>query len=282
MTGTQPRRIWLCADDFGISSSVNTAIRDLVVRGRLNATSVLVVAPSFYRLDAVSLNALNSVTPHVALGLHFALTAPFRPASKGFTPVRDGAFLPLAATFRHAALRRFRRDALVREIRSQLQAFIDTFGRAPDFVDGHQHVHVLPGIRGALLEVLGRSGRRSWLRNPADRATAILRRRLAVPKAVTVAALAYGFESAARQAGFDMNEGFSGFSPFDPSIAAERVFHQALAELGPRPLAMCHPGHVDAELERLDPLTTLREREYAYFCGHAFPQALKAHDLTLN
>jgi hypothetical protein len=45
---------------------------------------------------------------------------------------------------------------------------------------------------------------------------------------------------------------------------------------------MCHPGHVDAELERLDPLTTLREREYAYFCSDAFPQALKAHDLTLN
>jgi predicted glycoside hydrolase/deacetylase ChbG (UPF0249 family) len=45
---------------------------------------------------------------------------------------------------------------------------------------------------------------------------------------------------------------------------------------------MCHPGHVDAELTRLDPLTTLREREYAYFCGDAFPGALKAHDLTLN
>jgi len=44
MTDPAPRRIWLCADDFGISSSVNTAIRDLVVRGRLNAASVLVAA----------------------------------------------------------------------------------------------------------------------------------------------------------------------------------------------------------------------------------------------
>jgi len=40
------RHIWLCADDYGISDSVNTAIRDLVVRGRLNATSAMVVAPS--------------------------------------------------------------------------------------------------------------------------------------------------------------------------------------------------------------------------------------------
>ena len=36
---------------------------------------------------------------------------------------------------------------------------------------------------------------------------------------------------------------------------------------------MCHPGFVDAELERLDPLTTLREREYAYLAGDAFPAA---------
>lgn len=33
-----PRRIWLCADDYGISPGVNRAIRDLIERGRLNAT----------------------------------------------------------------------------------------------------------------------------------------------------------------------------------------------------------------------------------------------------
>ena len=47
-----PRRIWLCADDYGIAPGVNAAIRDLVARGRLNATSVMVVAPSFSRAEA--------------------------------------------------------------------------------------------------------------------------------------------------------------------------------------------------------------------------------------
>jgi len=37
-------RIWLCADDYGISGAVDTAIRDLVARGRLNAASVQVAA----------------------------------------------------------------------------------------------------------------------------------------------------------------------------------------------------------------------------------------------
>ena len=46
------RRLWLCADDYGIAPGVNAAIRDLIERGRLNATSVMVVAPSFARQSA--------------------------------------------------------------------------------------------------------------------------------------------------------------------------------------------------------------------------------------
>src|SRR5436305_1670380 len=90
------RRIWLCADDYGISTSVSTAIRDLVVRGRLNATSVMVVAPEFYRSEATSLAVLNSIAQRVAIGLHVTLTGPFRPLTAEFAPLQAGAFLPLS------------------------------------------------------------------------------------------------------------------------------------------------------------------------------------------
>ena len=40
------RRLILCADDYGISPGVNRAIRELIARGRLNATSVMVVGPA--------------------------------------------------------------------------------------------------------------------------------------------------------------------------------------------------------------------------------------------
>jgi hypothetical protein len=46
-------------------------------------------------------------------------------------------------------------------------------------------------------------------------------------------------------------------------------------------LIMCHPGKVDAELERLGQLTYQREREYAYFAGDAFPAALASQGVTL-
>ncbi len=49
MNDAAPRRIWLCADDYGISPGVNRAIRDLIERGRINATSVMVVGPAIGR-----------------------------------------------------------------------------------------------------------------------------------------------------------------------------------------------------------------------------------------
>ena len=39
---------------------------------------------------------------------------------------------------------------------------------------------------------------------------------------------------------------------------------------------------VDDELRRLDPLTTIREREYAYLSSDAFRAALETYGLALN
>ena len=86
------RRIWLCADDYGISPGVNDGIRKLIARGRLNATSVMVVAPRSTREAAAALAALNAGDKRARIGLHVTLTAPFAPVSEGFAPLRDGAF----------------------------------------------------------------------------------------------------------------------------------------------------------------------------------------------
>jgi len=79
-----PRRFWLCADDYGIAPGVNAAIRDLVARRRLNATSVMVLAPSFSRAEAHALAALNAGEQRVAIGLHLTLTAPLGPLTKDY------------------------------------------------------------------------------------------------------------------------------------------------------------------------------------------------------
>src|SRR3954463_11159393 len=96
------RRIWLCADDYGIAPGVDAAIRDLIARGRLNATSVMVAAPSFAPQSAAMLDALNNAGARAAIGLHVTLTGPLRPKAPDYLPVVDGAFLPLGATLRLA------------------------------------------------------------------------------------------------------------------------------------------------------------------------------------
>jgi YdjC-like protein len=98
------RHIWLCADDYGMSPAVNVAIRDLIVRGRINATSVMVVAPNFNRSEAVSLNILNASETRVAIGLHVTLTAPYQPLNRNFQPVCDGIFLSNRETARPSCI----------------------------------------------------------------------------------------------------------------------------------------------------------------------------------
>jgi chitin disaccharide deacetylase len=284
------RHIWLCADDYGISPAVDIAIRDLVVRGRLNATSVLVVAPSCHRSEAVSLAVLNSAAPRVAIGLHVALTAPFRPASRGFTPRREGAFMPLAATLRHALLRRFDCDALAAEIASQVQNFSRMFGRPPDFIDGHQHVHLLPQIRDAVLQVAKNSAPNAWLRQCGSvspfTARLVMGRlvmeRLADRKGIFLDFLSGKFRRRAAALGLRTNPAFAGTYEFAGDADFRALFPRFLDRLPDGGVVMCHPGFVDAELQRTDPLTTLREREYAFLADDSFPAVLAAHGVTLS
>jgi chitin disaccharide deacetylase len=273
------RRIWLCADDYGISTAVNSAVRDLIIRGRLNATSVLVAAPSFHRSEAISLNVLNSAAPRVAIGLHVALTAPFRPLSTGFEPTRDGTFLPLAATLRHGMTRRLRRAALEAEIASQMETFVSTFGRPPDFVDGHQHVHLLPQIRDALLAVVKARAPDAWVRQ-CGRAVPFAER-LADRKGLLLDLLSFRFRRRAAAVGLRTNPAFAGTYDFVDEANFAGLFPRFLDALPDGGLVMCHPGFVDDELRRLDPLTTLREKEYAFFAADAFPDLLASHGVAL-
>ena len=105
MSDAAPRRIWLCADDYGISPGVNRGIRDLIERGRLNATSAMVVGAAIGRDEAGALRTAAANSPRCAIGLHLTLTAPFRPLTMHFSPIDGGMFpgFPKLAARRPAA-----------------------------------------------------------------------------------------------------------------------------------------------------------------------------------
>jgi hypothetical protein len=272
-------RIWLCADDYGISPSVNAAIRDLVVRGRLNATSVMVVAPSLHRGEALALQALNAKTQRVAIGLHVTLTAPFRPLSEGFRPRRDGAFLPLGTLLLRACLRSLEPDALVTEIARQVHVFVEHFGRPPDFIDGHQHAQLFPQVRDALLAVARREAPAAWVRQCGR--TLAGHRALDDRKGFLLEVLSRGFRRRAAALGVRTNPAFAGTYTFRDQADFAATFPHFLDGLPDGSVVMCHPGFVDQELQKLDPLTTLREQEFAFFAQDTFPSLLARHGVAL-
>jgi len=77
------------------------------------------------------------------------------------------------------------------------------------------------------------------------------------------------------------NPAFAGTYAFDAAANFAALFPRFLDCLPDGSVVMCHPGFVDAELERLDPLTTLREKEYAFFTSDAFPAVLATHGVAL-
>jgi chitin disaccharide deacetylase len=275
MAGTATRRIWLCADDYGIAPGVNAAIRDLIARGRLNATSVMVLPPSFTRAEAEALAQLNAGGRRAAIGLHVTLTAPFRPLTPGYRPVP--AFRPVGATLTAALMRRLDPQSLAAEIAAQFEAFTKVFGRAPDFVDGHQHVQLFPQVREAVLATTARLAPGAWVRQCG----AATPPRLADPKGRLVDWLSRAFRARAAKAGIATNPAFAGTYSYQAGAEFAAIFPYFLQGLPDGGLIMCHPGTVDAELVRLDPLTTHREREYAFLAGEAFPATLAAHGVAL-
>jgi predicted glycoside hydrolase/deacetylase ChbG (UPF0249 family) len=273
------RRIWLCADDYGISRAVDTAIRDLLARRRINATSVMVLAPAFDAAEATALQTLRD-DGRATVGLHVTLTAPFMPLSANFKPLRDAAFPSLQTMLGLATARRLDADSLAREIAAQLQAFADAFGTPPDFVDGHQHVQLFPQIRDAFLDAVARQAPNAWVRQCGRAAQFV--RRWHDRKGLLLDILSVGFRRRAAHHGLHSNPAFAGTYDFHDDADVATLFPRFFDGLPDGGLVMCHPGLIDAELQRLDPLTTLREREYRYFGGDAFARLLQDEGIVLH
>jgi chitin disaccharide deacetylase len=276
----RPRKLWLCADDYGISPAVNRAIRDLIGRGRINATSVMVTTPSFSTEEARALSDIAGPDRRAAIGLHFTLTAPFRPATRAYRPVAaDGAFLSLAGTFAAGFVRRLDSGALAAEAETQFAAFQAAFGRRPDFVDGHQHVHLVPQVSDALLAVMKRMTPDAWIRQCGR--TMPPWRHWSDHKGVLLDLLSARLRTRCTACGVLTNPAFAGTYDFTRAAAFDKLFGSFLQGLPDGGLVMCHPGFVDAELQRLDVFTTMREQEHAFFAGKQFPGLLAAHGIEL-
>jgi predicted glycoside hydrolase/deacetylase ChbG (UPF0249 family) len=270
-------RFALCADDYALTPGVSRGILELLTARRLTAVSVMVTEPGWPAAAA----ELRPFAEIVDVGLHLNLTLG---SPLGAMPglAASGKFPALGTLVRSALLGGLPVAEIAAEIARQVHAFAQAFGRLPDYVDGHQHVHTMPGIRRALLKTLvgrGLAGR-LWLRDPGDQLHAIAARRMP-GKALVVAALTAGFSGQASAQGFELNQGFAGFSDFDPRGDYAAIFAASLRSPGRRHLVMCHPGYSDDALVALDPATASREAELAFFLSPAFSELLATRSAGL-
>ncbi|MGL5164311.1 MAG: ChbG/HpnK family deacetylase [Afipia sp.] len=275
-----PRRLWLCADDYGMSPGVNRAIRDLIVKQRINATSVMVVGGAIDRAEIDALTQAVAANPNCAVGLHATLTAPFSPLTMYFQPIDGGRFLPLGNVLRASLLRRLDPEIVQAELLAQIAAFRDLFGRAADYVDGHQHVQLFPQVRDAFLAAVKDAAPGAWVRQCGR--SLPLAQRLNNPKALLLDTLSETFRRKSARAGVAFNSGFAGAYDMVRGGEFGTAMQGFLSGLPDGGLIMCHPGFVDEMLVSIDNVTHQREREFAFLASDDFPRLLDASNVTLN
>lgn len=149
------KRIVVCGDDFGMNADIDEGMIALAGMGRLSAVSCLTLGPSF------AANAARLAPMNVDIGLHVNFTEALAP---GAEPMPT-----LSRLILNAYTGRLDAAWVEAQLERQFDAFEAAFGRAPDYVDGHQHVHQLPGIREPLLSLLKRryGTCMPWLRQTA-------------------------------------------------------------------------------------------------------------------
>lgn len=278
-TSTAQTRIFaLCADDYGYRPGVSAAICRLAEQGRLSATSALVTFPDWQRAR----REIGALSKRIDVGLHFNLV---EGAPLGRLPrlAPSGRFPTIGELSKMAVFGRIEADEVRDEAMRQIEAFERACGRLPDFIDGHQHAHGLPGIAAVIAELAGRLGKNRpiLLRDPSERAHRIVRRRVSAPKALAIAALTRRLKVHARKSNLSMNEGFSGVYDFSPQVDLHAVFRSFLTHAGRRPLIMCHPGDEEPAPSFPDPISPARAKEAEFFASDAFGALLSQRGVRL-
>ena len=260
---TQARQIAFCADDVGLVVGVADTVARLAVERRLSSASCVTSAVA-WSAEGAALSAATSALDGFELGLHFNLTegAPLSPDL-----ARSWPTLPsLKELIVGAHLGSLPLAALAIEWRAQSDAFADVVGRAPEHVDGHQHVHHLPRIRQVMLDALMAVDAAS---RPAVRNTGrVLGPGYAFKRTVIEGTGGRALQRELRRKHLRHNDALLGV--YDFHGADYRALVRAWLAEAPAhgSLVFCHP-RFGAESDG-DPIAAARRREADYLASAAF------------
>ena len=150
----QPKKIILCADDFGQNQGISEGILNLASQGRISAISCMVNTASWHP-QCASLRKYDEI----GLGLHLNFTHG-EPLSVEWQREVGDVFPSLSALI----LKSISSKVIFAEIEAQIAQFKQDISAWPTFIDGHQHIHQLPLISDCLLQVIDDLDFKPWFR----------------------------------------------------------------------------------------------------------------------
>lgn len=265
---TFPKKIVLCADDFGLSEGVSQGILKLVQSGRLSAVSCMTNAPYFSDQSKY----LSGLHEQASFGLHFNLT------EGQFLSAPEQACFTLKELLLKSHMRRLNVKLISKELNSQFESYVDHVGQLPRFIDGHQHVHQFPQIREILLQFYKDKleGKGIFIRStyPAIQLT-----KYAFKTRVLTVTGGKQLHLKLNKASIPYNSSFAGIYDFSEQADYRFLFRQWLSLAEDNTLIMCHPGNESSE--RVEHAAT-RNKEWAYFASDNFLRDCEEFQIQLT
>ena len=271
MQTQQPRTLSVCADDFGLTPGISGAITRLARAHCITAISC--ITNSRYWESSAPL--LQHLPDSVDVGLHINLTAgrPLSPQLAEIWPLLPA----LSVLMLRAQLRWLPLAALASEVEAQLAAFCGATGSSPRYLDGHQHIHQLPGLRDIVLDLAARMQPAPAIRNTGR----VLGPGSGVKRWLIEQTGGQVLTRDLARRGLAHNPALLGAYDFlDPDYRARMQGWLAAlpAEGG---LLFCHPGEALGG-DPPDAIDAARARELAYLESDAFVQDRAAANVTLG
>lgn len=208
------RQLIVTADDFNLSEGVSRGILAAHQHGIVTETSVMVNLGDLQHAAALLLEA-----PQLALGLHLNIT-------RGRPLAASSAVAALLGPDGHfrgspqALPARLDVKAVAAEFQAQFDTFVQVFGRRPQHLDTHHHVHQHPDVLQALLD-------------------------LAAPLQLPVRSIDAPMRANIKARGLRSPAQFLGDAGDEPYWTVDRL--QTILRALPPGLSelMCHPGYFD-------------------------------------
>lgn len=261
------KMVCYCADDYALNDQISHAVRTLLYKNAIQATSCMTQSP-IWKEQALLLLELRAQIDHpVELGLHLNFTNAFTSETIHF---------PLSTLMLKAWMRSLDRDKIKQSISQQWDLFIDAIGASPDFIDGHQHIHQFPVIREILVEFLKEKNFKGWIRNLNK----------------TISAKNYQFKSQCleflgahttytliQKNHFLNNPYFSGIYDFK-QVNYRVLMQEWLSKAQDKTLVMCHPAS-DLPNE-FDEIQAARIQEFEYLNSDQFLEDCQKFKIQLK